>query len=197
VILIKNRKYLKWLVGFGKIKGSILYFLLTSGAIILFYTSYCLVIKLFGEKGFFYIFQNNHQGLLAYIAITLLSSWHFYDDALKKISEYEQLQRKGLTEADIKRIEFIKQWEKDRKAGIIKYSFYNRGIIVGLLLFFPISLIAFMVIGDWLSFFPEPANMTSLIANCLIIAYLFGVFIYRIRWTLNERKFIRLTDPIR
>ncbi|MGZ3766162.1 MAG: hypothetical protein ACXVA2_15945 [Mucilaginibacter sp.] len=129
--------------------------------------------------------------------IALLSSTRFYSDAEKKINELEELKKRGLTEEDIKRIQFIKKWEETRKTGVIRYCLYDGGTISGMILFFPISFILFSISGYSLRSFPELKDMMFFILECVGIGYLLGAGIYGARWKFNERKFTRLTDPLR
>jgi hypothetical protein len=109
----------------------------------------------------------------------------------------KQLLKRGLTLKDIQNIEFVKNWEMLRKRGIYKYCFIEGGIMIGLIILLPISLIGIFLFNDIRSLFNEPIDMLKYLALCTVIGYIGGIIIYLIRWVNNEKRFINLTDPLR
>ena len=125
-----------------------------------------------------------------------LEATRFNRLARVKINSYELLEKKGITQQDANRIAFVKNWSKVRETGKAKYCLYNGGII-GLILFIPISLIALLSTNNIEVLFAELNKMMSFTANCVVASYITGAGLYYVRWKINERKFIHLTDPLR
>jgi hypothetical protein len=195
-MILNNRRFLKWFVRFGKTKSQIYFFLFLIGCTGIFLISYCLIYKIFSDKSFSYIFNDSKSFLIFLVVIIILKPWSFYEDALKKINEYETLEKRGLTEGDIERIEFVKEWAEVRKVGKYQYCLFNKGIITGLIIFMPIPCLTILS-SSILNSFSEFYNSIAPIFVILVFGYLSGVLIYSLRWILKERNFINLTDPIR
>jgi hypothetical protein len=114
-----------------------------------------------------------------------------------QIERARKLKTKGLTEEDIRNIRFAKKWEETRNEGLWKYCIKDGGIIAGALLSF-ISTTAFFVIThkNILQMFPSPGDMLKVIGYAYLSGAIAGVIIYRILWMYNERRFLRLIDPL-
>lgn len=183
-------KLLKWLVHFGKLKGSIVFFILTS-TIFLLINGIIAISQVFMPKASF--LQSN--SFLFPIFCIALFSINFYSRAVEYINEQEILQTKGLDSQDINRISFVRTWDKVRNAGIKRFCFYNGGIILGIIFLLPIiflGLTTSLLFNYGLSFDITEANVLFFI----VISYLLGAGTYYLKWRINERKFIRLTNPI-
>lgn len=194
-MILNNRRFLKWFVRFGKTKSQILFSLFLIGCAGTFLISYYLIYKIFSDKSFSHIFNDSKSFLIFLMIIIIFKSWSFYEGASKKINEYKTLEKRGLTEDDIERIEFVKEWAEIRKAGKHQYCLFNRGIITGLIIFMPIpcfTILSFSILNSFSDFY----NSISLIIMLLVIGYITGILVYSLRWRLKERKFINLTDPI-
>ena len=192
-----HKKILRFFLHFGKIKGGLLYFLfcIVIGAV--YFILFALIDRLFNKNdSLAIIWDKNSLFIFFYIIAITLNSWNFYDDALKRLKVYEDLEKSGLSLKDLKRIAFVKEWAETRKTGALRYCIYNGGLITGMMLFLPISFLLFITSGYSLRLFPEFSDMMFFIAKGLVLGYLIGSIIYRIRWTWNEHIFIRLTDPI-
>ncbi|WP_419701372.1 hypothetical protein [Mucilaginibacter sp. NFX135] len=112
------------------------------------------------------------------------------------IKQY-QLKNKGLTEEDIHNIRFVKKWQEIREKGIWRYCINDGGIILGAYLWLIISilLIATSII-KLQTLVDDPGNMFGFIGYNYIAGAIIGVIINRVLWPYNQRKFIRLTDPL-
>lgn len=108
----------------------------------------------------------------------------------------QKLKKKGLTLGDIQNIEFVKNWEMLRQRGIYKYCFLEGGLMIGLIILLPLSLIGMMVASNLRTLFSDINKMLWYITYCGIVGYVLGTTIYFIRWVRNEKRFIRLTDPL-
>jgi hypothetical protein len=81
--------------------------------------------------------------------------------------------------------------------GLVKYSLLYGGVILGFALCFIFSLLSFIFIKGLLTdIAADPSNMLNLISYTYIAGIVCGTIIYRLLWTSNENKFIRLTDPL-
>jgi len=190
-----DKKFLQWFVRFGKIKSGILYFLFLLLCFLIIVAACDLINWLTTKETFIQAFKPNFDFIycIVFLYYTTSASYNFYDQAQKKLKEYAILEAKGLTPGDIKRISFIKNWEIKRKIGINRFCYYDGGLFTGLILFIPISLISYPFASGS---FSEFHDMMFFILKCLIISYTLGAIIYRLRWEVNQRKFIRLTDPL-
>jgi hypothetical protein len=119
--------------------------------------------------------------------------YHFRE----KLDKQKKLKAKGLTEEDIINIEFVKKWEETRIGGMWKYCVRDGGIIAGAGLALALSLLyAIIFPGNFSNIISEPGDMMMFIGYSYIAGATFGVILFRIRWSYNEKKFIRLTDPL-
>ncbi len=143
-----------------------------------------IVISYLTHDAFIYLF---------YFLLGIGREYYHYDDELKKI---KKLKAKGLTEQDLRNIEFVKKWEENREGGLWKYCIRDGGIIAGAGLSVIISLIYFTVVPNgFKNIMDDPGNMFSLIGYAYIAGATIGVIMYRILWWYNEKRFMRLTDP--
>jgi hypothetical protein len=108
----------------------------------------------------------------------------------------KELKEKGLTLGDITNIAFVKDWEVTRKTGITRYCLIEGGLMTGVILFVPISFIVFFYSGLE-TIMASFANLLIATSASFALSYLTGTAIYFFRWKTNERRFIRLTDPLR
>jgi hypothetical protein len=121
--------------------------------------------------------------------------------AYKTVSKSERakkLKAKGLTQQDIDNIEFVKKWEETRLHGLWKYCVQSGGIIAGALLSFPGGVIVLAITHKDYSvrLFPDLSDMFAFIAYSYLTGAVLGIILYRILWMINERRFLRLTDPL-
>jgi|GEM_PF-7039708 len=114
---------------------------------------------------------------------------------LSRYKTYKELKAKGLTFKDIGNASFVKKWELTRKSGRRKFVFQTGGLLFGALLFTPVAFGTLYFIG-----LPEAiksiGRLTTIFALCGIVCYIAGVSIFSLRWSINERRFLRLTDPL-
>lgn len=138
-----------------------------------------------------------HDSISSYLIFPVIwisrSIYHF-EDRLKKI---DKLKSKGLTEEDVSNIAFVKKWEESRKNGLWTYCIKDGGIIAGAILAIPVSLLYFMISHkNILELFPGPGAMFSFIAYAYLAGAAISIISYRVLWIINERRFLRLTDPL-
>ena len=119
--------------------------------------------------------------------------YHFQEALERK----NKLKAKGLTEKDILNITFVQKWEAIHKGGLWKYCVRDGGIISGAGLAFAISLgYAAFFSKSFKNILAEPGSMFGFIAYTYILGAIIGVILFRILWLYNEKKFVRLTDPM-
>jgi len=138
--------------------------------------------------------HNSYISDIIFFLLIIGRDFYHFDDELKKI---KKLKAKGLTEQDLRNIEFVKKWEEEREGGLWKYCIRDGGIIAGAGLSVVISLVYFSVIPNaFKNIIDDPGNMFRLIGYAYIAGAALGVIIYRILWWYNEKRFTRLTDPL-
>jgi hypothetical protein len=191
----RNKKFLLWFVGFGKIKARILYFLFLFIIYSLLFVVFDLAISGAEHTSLNFELKKNIPFYFIFFAAAPFISWRFYDIALKRLREYKKLENKGLTPGDLKRIAFVKRWERIRISGIWRYCFFDGGLIIGMLLLFPVSFAMLFILSKPERLFAELSGMFSFIGKNIIISYAIGLILYRFKWTYNERRFLRLTNP--
>jgi len=106
--------------------------------------------------------------------------------------------RKGFDYADLKRIQFAKNWFKTRQQGMWRFVIMDGAIIFGALLSLCICLFIFVCYweGNFAAHFPSPTEMFTLIGYSYLAGAFAAAICNRIIWMLNERKFNRLTNPL-
>ncbi len=113
------------------------------------------------------------------------------------IAKVDKLKARGLTEEDIANIEFVKKWDETRKEGLWKYCMKDGGIIAGALLSLPgAGIVALIDESIVKSIFLGPDKMMAFIGYSYLTGAILGIVTYRVLWTINERRFLRLTDPL-
>ncbi|GAA3966939.1 hypothetical protein [Mucilaginibacter dorajii] len=103
---------------------------------------------------------------------------------------------KSLTPEDVRNIFFVKKWEKIRERGILRYCITDGGIILGAYLWILVSILGLSTVVTLKIIMEDPSNMFSFIGYSYMIGGFTGVITNRLRWTYNESRFIRLTDPL-
>lgn len=132
-------------------------------------------------------------GILTLVIFTIAAQ-HKYS---RRSLEQKALKKRGLTHQDLTNIDFVKNWEPVQQDGLIKFCFIQGGLTVGLIIF-PLLLLAFI----YLVFFSVNISFyTGIVyplgAACVLGPYLLGVIVYGVRYQLNQRRFQRLTDPLK
>lgn len=108
-----------------------------------------------------------------------------------------QLSRRGLTPVDIENIKFVKSWEKTRAGGMVKYVFLYGGLSFGFALCFAFSFASLFVGKGVINYIKhDPAHMFNFIGYTYAGGFIIAALLFRLLWAYNERKFIRLTDPL-
>jgi hypothetical protein len=123
--------------------------------------------------------DSSYMSMIEYIVIAIfmvVSSYKYKDNKLAE----EKLKKRGLSIADISNIDFVKNWEENRKKGFIKYCLVDGGIITGMILLIPVSFISFMILNKLIiapsaRIFDEFGDMLIFIGCCFIISYVFGL----------------------
>jgi hypothetical protein len=131
------------------------------------------------------------------IAVNVLGfipGYYRYQDSLRF---NKKLRDRGLTHEDLANIKFVKNWDDIRTRGIIKYSLIDGGIFFGFALCGIFSIIALLTINGIVSYISSDlSNMFNFIGYTYLAGATTGIISYRLMWTRNEQKFIRLTDPL-
>jgi len=113
------------------------------------------------------------------------------------IAERKRLQRKGLTAEDLRNIKFTRRWHETRKKGMVKYSVIDGGIFFGFALCFVYSILTLIAVSGTIEYIKASlANMLNFMIYTYVAGFITGSIVYRVSWTYNEKKFIRLTDPL-
>jgi hypothetical protein len=113
------------------------------------------------------------------------------------IVERQRLEKRGLTAEDLRNIKFTRNWEETRKKGMVKYSVIYGGIFFGFALCCIYSILVLIVITGTIYYIKAaPGNMFNFMVYTYIAGFISGTVLYRLLWTYNEQKFIRLTDPL-
>lgn len=112
------------------------------------------------------------------------------------IKQY-QLKAKGLTEEDTANIIFVKKWEETRGKGVWRYCIIDGGIIRGAYLWLAISVLAIATsVVKFKGLVDAPGNMFGFIGYTYIAGAIIGVISHRVLWIYNQRRFLKLTDPL-
>lgn len=123
-----------------------------------------------------------------------IPGYYRYQDNLRL---NKKLKDRGLTHEDLSNIRFVKKWDNIRPRGIIKYSLIDGGIFFGFALCGIFSIIALLTIDGIVSYISSDlSNMFNFIGYTYLAGATAGIIGYRLAWTYNEQKFIRLTDPL-
>jgi hypothetical protein len=192
----RNKRFLLWFVSFGKIKAGILHFLFLCIVYLIFFIVLDLLISSLTGNSFNIEWKKNLPFSFFFFASAPFISWRFYDVAIMQLKDYQKLEKKGLTKADLTRIAFVKRWQIIRRSGILRYCLFHGGLIAGMLLLFPISFFMFLKIKTQDGLFTDLSEMVTFMAKNIILSYIAGLIIYRFKWLYNERKFMRLTNPV-
>jgi hypothetical protein len=191
--LIKNKSLNEWFVSFGKTKGTILHLLFLAICGGLFIVIHSLIFY----QNFYGSFKSDKYFILLMLAIAVATSGDYYDNAILAIKQAKELESKGLTPLDISNIKFVKEWEEMKANGFYKYIFFNGGLIIGSILFIVVSLILFPKAKPEGRQFEELSDMIYYMLKCYFIGFFSGIIICLVRWYIKERRFQRLTQPIR
>ncbi|WP_183577152.1 hypothetical protein HDF18_11840 [Mucilaginibacter sp. X5P1] len=145
----------------------------------------------------FDIYTGRHTFSFTVLCLYALAYAADNEKSQNNIAERKKQLPKGLVKEDLKNIDFVKSWDETRKKGSVKFSIVNGGIIFGFVLCFIISILSLLFIKDMLHYISaDPSNMINFIGYTYIAGIIGGIITYRFLWTYNERKFIRLTDPL-
>lgn len=193
----RYKKFLMWFIRFGKIKARIIYFLFLCTGYGLFLALLDFILSKVTAVPFNTEWENNLSFSFFFLICAPFVSWRFYDIALIRLKEYRILEKKGLTRADLSRIAFVRRWEHKRRKGIAGYCFFEGGLILGMFLLFPVSLLLFFALKQYdNTFFTFTAIGVFVTAN-ILLSFTIGLVIFRFRWSYNQRRFMRLTNPVR
>ena len=191
-----HKKFLIWLIRFGKTKARIVHFLLLCTVYFAFITGLDFILSIVTGTPFSDEWGSNLPFCFFFFVCAPFISWRFYDVTIIQLKNYRQLEKKGLTPEDLRRIAFVKKWDMVRRSGIARYCFFDGGVIAGMILLFPISFVMLQTIKHSDRLFDDLNEMIAFIGKNIILGYIIGLLIYRFRWFLNERRFIRLTNPL-
>lgn len=123
----------------------------------------------------------------------LRDAYHFKE----RLAKIYKLKSQGLTEEDLENIAFVKKWEETRTSGVWNYCITNGALIVGFSLIIPVSLLYVIFSHKTITeLLPDLGKMFGSIAYSYLIGAIIGTIGCRIAWTIKERRFLRLTDPL-
>ncbi|QEM11804.1 hypothetical protein [Mucilaginibacter rubeus] len=142
-----------------------------------------------------YFYDNSNLIFLLFFPFSFIQGYYRYQ---YKLTQAEKLKARGLTEEDIENISFVKKWEHSRKRGMWNYCVIDGGFIFGLALSLITSIIWFKLSGktDLHTLLSEPGDMFAFIGYNYMIGAGIAVIIFRMKWKYNEKRFVRLTDPL-
>jgi hypothetical protein len=190
----RYKRFLIWFTRFGKVKARIIHFVFLCIAYFVFLLVLDYVLGIAKHTSFNKEWKNNLSFSLFFFICAPFVSWRFYDVAIIQLREYRILEKKGLTRADLERISFVRRWEKKRQKGPTDYCLFEGGIILGLLLLFPVLLL--LSLKQNLNVVNDLGAMGILVIKTLLFSFLLGLIIFRFRWSYNQRRFKRLTNPV-
>lgn len=109
----------------------------------------------------------------------------------------KKLQAKGLTEQDVANIDFVKKWQDTRKGGLWRYCIRDGGLIAGAGTGLALSLLfALLFSVKFFKIISEPGDMFAFIGYNYLCGAVIQITLFRFLWNSNERRFLRLTDPL-
>ncbi|RYZ98999.1 MAG: hypothetical protein EOP47_17960 [Sphingobacteriaceae bacterium] len=192
--MIRNRKFLMWFLRFGRLNGSLIYFLFLITSSVLITVVHSFLFQFINHKPFIKQLTDNNGSVLFLLIAIIYMTWDFYNNALKWVREADVLHKKGLSRGDVLRIDFVKDWDQKRRDGIFRFCLLQGGILSGILLF-PLLVIGF-ALAIFFHLLTDFRSLVYLAGSCLIVCYITGVIVYLFRWKYNERKFQKLTNPL-
>ncbi len=190
------KKLLTWFISIGKVKACILHFLLLCAAYTFFIIIADIVIAYAKHISFKQVWNDNLSFCFFFFVFAPFLSYRFYNDAQMQLGNLEKLQQRGLTHHDLGRIAFVKKWQLTRRTGLTRFCFYNGGLITGLIFLFPVSFIILMNYSNIATLFSNLNGIILFVAENMVLSYIIGFAIYRFKWSYNERRFMRLTQPV-
>jgi len=177
------------MLSFGKIKAAVISFFI--GIVITFSitASFSAVGALMASKPIIAAIKDDFYFFLLNAFIVAVASWSFYDDALLGLKKVAEMEEKGITPGSLRVLDFVKIWGEKRRVGVKKYTLFNSGLLTGALLLIPVSLLLMKKQPDSDRMFPEFSDMMLFIGEIILISYILGCVIGRIKWAHNERKY--------
>lgn len=141
-----------------------------------------------------YLYDHGNIIFLIFFPLSFVQGYYRYQH---KLAEAEKLKARGLTAEDVDNISFVKKWEATRQKGIWNYCVIDGGFLFGLAISIFTSIITFVFAGrDFGTLMAEPGDMFAFIGYNYMIGAGIAVIIFRLRWQYNEKRFVRLTDPL-
>ncbi|TWJ02244.1 hypothetical protein JN11_01216 [Mucilaginibacter frigoritolerans] len=192
----RYKRFLIWFTRFGKVKARIIHFVFLCIAYFVFLLVLDYVLGITKHTSFNKEWRNSISFSLFFFVCAPFVSWRFYDVALIQLKEYRALAKKGLTRADLSRISFVRTWEHKRRKGIAVYCFFEGGLVLGMFLLFPVSLLLFLSLKQYNPMYYTFAMIGISITKNILLSFTIGLIIFRFRWSYNQRRFKRLTNPV-
>jgi hypothetical protein len=192
----RYKRFLIWFTRFGKVKARIIHFAFLCIVYSLFLLLLDYALSMAKNTSFNKEWDNSLSFSLFFFVCAPFVSWRFYDVALLQLKEYRTLAKKGLTRADLSRIAFVRKWEHKNRKGVWAYCFFEGGLLLGILLLFPLLLLTFLSLRHILESFHDLTTMLIFIAKNILASFTIGLVIFRLRWSYNQRRFKRLTNPV-
>ncbi len=128
-----------------------------------------------------------------YLLTKLRDIYHLQE----KQERRQKLRAKGLTEHDVANIDFVKKWQETRKGGLWRYCIRDGGLIAGAGTGLALSLLFGLCFSvKFLKILSEPGDMFAFISYNYLCGAAIQIIIFRFLWFSNERRFLRLTDPL-
>jgi hypothetical protein len=192
----RYKKFLMWFIRFGKIKARVIHFLFLITICSLVFVLLDFVLGKITGTPFSIEWENNLSFSFFFLVCAPFVSWRFYDVALMQLKEYRMLEKKGLTPTDLSRIAFVRRWERKRRKGLTLYCLFEGGLILGIFLLFPVSFLLFFSLKQYDKPFYTLVDIIVFVVANILLSFTIGLIIFRFKWSYNQRRFRRLTNPV-
>ena len=140
-----------------------------------------------------YFFKFGKENLYIFFGLFLFEFIRGYFRYKKRLLYLAELESKGLTEDDASDITFVEKWEKIRAKGVYFYCLFESGL--GLSIYFSFL---FGIIGYILVYVIPPkmnVDATAFVVTCCFMGIIAGILAGAFSWSVNQKKFFRLTNP--
>ncbi len=132
----------------------------------------------------------NDWGII--LVVFLIGFIQDYFQFKKKVLLLADLKEKGVSEEEFNTSAFLRNWEEKRKNGILKFTLIDGGVILAAVFLFIIGFGGFFIMIS----LSIPVEIGTLIGYSCLISALLGMSANLFLWSVNEKKFARLTNPL-
>ena len=137
-----------------------------------------------------YYFQKNWTDTIFLGALLTYFALDDYRDYKKRQSYLAGLQREGLTEEMAEQKAFLREWESIGKRGIFFYCLVYKSIPLTVLFTFLLAILSLIIVG----FFLKTPLTSQILTVIMVCGYILGIIASKFLWSVNQKKFARLTD---